>query len=769
MARRTPIEDAIRAALAPRRPQSYCFGVPFEAASTEEIIAAQVRDQCGFKYRWPVLQDPIFTPLFTALFSTTFLGGAATWTLFGGAISLASVASAIAVTALTIGLQYAMMPKPPKPEDGRAPLTQPLPYRFFGVGKCRVAGAFMLWEAVDGNLYSVQAIMAHPIDAYVDFYLNDDRVTLGGAGNDEVQAIGDRYANAVVKVWKRLGAVPETAYGDIVAQLGGQGIWTNDHRGDGQASLGMLCRTPKAENFTARFPYGKPALSAVGQWAKVWDFRDEDQDPEDEETWTWSDNSVLILAWHLCFNPFGERRDFRKAILPVFDMWQEEADVCDEGVALAIGGTEKRYTCGGFDTTEHGPKSATNAILATMDGWMCTRGDGAVLIVAGKFREKYCTTLTDADIIGYVTQHDVLFDDEINQLTPVFNYPATDYSSTNTDFFEDTAAQIEAGRALPEEGHYDWCTQWRQARRLGKRDWQRIRQKKQGQIFANLSGINAVYKPWTRLQTPVMIPGLNGKVIANRKATFDLMNGGFRIDYAKMPDNPADIDIWVPASDEGAAPPVPIKPVSDGIPTPIIDTVTVIASGGSVYLRVALVDPIRDDLTPRIEYRIHDIGGGTPGNWISQNFSDATPSGGLILLNTNPVPGDQNLDVRASYIGANGKPGPDTTPVNITSTVDNTPPDDLISFGAGNGAGQFTVSFGTENDPHLATVAIYRVPHAVVLNRATHLVSQPAVSPGISYMIPVTSTAGSWDIYAEPKNRSGIAGSLEGPVAVTVS
>ncbi len=700
-------------------------------------------------------RDPIFTPLFTAILGT---GG---FTLFGATISYAAIASAIAVTALSIGLQYALAPKPPKPEDGRAPLAQPVPYRFWGVGECRLAGSFMLWEGVDDKLVSVQAIVAHAIDSITGIYLQDDHVTVNASG--VVQPIGDRYKGDLVKIWTRLGAVPETAYSRIVSLLESQGIWTNNHRGDGQASLAMTCGSPEAEDFTSRFPYGRPQASIVGKLAKVWDFRDPSQSPTNPGTWKWSNNSVLILAWHLCFNQFGEKQDYRRAILPAQDMWQEEANVCDELVPLASGGTEKRYTCSGYDTTEHGPKSATNAILATMDGWMCTRGDGAVLVVAGKYREKYCASLTDADVVGYVNQRDVLFDEEINRFTPKFNYPATDYSTTDTDFFEDTAAQLRAGRPLPEEGHYDWCTQWRQARRLGKRDWTRIQQKSRGSIYANLTGINAACAPWIRLETPVMIPALNGKVISNRKATINLMKGGYQVDFVKMPDNPADIDAWDPDADEGSAPPVPIKPVSEGLPVPTIDSIAVVSHGGSVNLRVSLIDPNRSDVIPTIRYRI------SGGNWIDQNFKGAAASAGLIVLNTNPVPGDQNLEVQAAFIGSNGKTGTYSASQFVTSTVDTTAPQALLTFSTTDGSGQFVANVGTANDGHLVSVAIYRVASGGAISPRPTPVAHPAVSPGISYAIPVAAPAGTWDIYAEPINRSGIAGPLSGPAAVTVS
>lgn len=117
------------------------------------------------------LYDPIFTPLFTSLFTT--LGFSATT-----AALLGAGAAAIATTALAIGIQALLAPKPPRPEDGKIPKVQSVPYRQWGVGRARVAGAYMLWEAVGKNLYAVQAIAGHRIKSVNRYWLHDDEVTL---------------------------------------------------------------------------------------------------------------------------------------------------------------------------------------------------------------------------------------------------------------------------------------------------------------------------------------------------------------------------------------------------------------------------------------------------------------------------------------------------------------------------------------------------------------------------------------------------------------
>ncbi|WP_322882617.1 hypothetical protein U8C37_10050 [Sinorhizobium medicae] len=648
-----------------------------------------------------VMFDPIFTPIFTAVLgSGGFAIGATT-------ISYASIASAIATTAISIGLQalMAQTPKPPKPEDGRSPLNQAIPFRTYAVGRTRLAGARMMWEAVGSNLYSVQAIAGHKIKSFNRFYLNDDEVTVV---DNVVQPLttGGRYGagSANVRLYTRLGNNPETPYSELVSALGADGIWTSNHRGDGQASLAMRAHNADAQDQQTAFPYGAPSPSVEIDGAYCWDFRDPAQDPADQSTWTWTRNSAVICAWHLCFNEFGFGLDYTKALLPVIALWKEEADVCDELVPLKGGGTERRYECNGWDTTENGPKSGLNAILSTCDGHLVARGDGARILTVGKFRESRTATLTDADIVGHQVQYDVLFEDECNRLVPKFTYPATNYTSCDTDFFEDTAAQLSAGRVLTQEGSYEWCHQWRQARRLGKRDWLRLRQKVKGSLDVRLSGINAVYARWVRLETPNRLPRLNGKLLENRRSVLALTKGGFSMDFVEQPDG---IDDWNPTTEEGQQPPVPPAVNASNIPTPVINLIQAKASNNSVYIRVVVIDPADDSFIPIVRYRVADIGAGTPGAWIEQPFPGAEPSGGYINLNTNTVPVDQELQVQVAFKASNGKYSNWSVTEEVTSTADPTPPGVVTSPSAVGGLGAATFNWNAPNSSNYAGAKIY--------------------------------------------------------------
>ena len=675
----------------------------YESTPSEEIarrVAAIDLSQANWlRSTTTAAYDPIFTPIFTAILGT---GGI---TIGASTITYASIATAIATTALTVGLQMMLAPKPPTPEDAKYAMRQPIPYRIWGVGRTRMSGALVFYDSTanSAGLGKVHAIAGHRVKSFNRFWLHDDEVTFQADGIT-VNNKGDRYKDDSVRIITRLGLNPETAYAEVISAFPNQ--WTVNHRGDGQASLAMLANAMRAKDQAKTFPYGPPEASAEVDLAYCWDPRDSAQDPEKPSTWAWTQNPALHIIWHLCFNEFGYGLDYKRAILPVVDLWNEEADICDEDIPNAGGGTHKRFQCNGFDTTENGPKAGLNAMLATCDGHLVSRGDGARILTVGKFREDRVVTITDDDIVGHQIQYDVLFDEECNRLVPKFNYPEIGYSTSDTDFFEDVSRQLTAGRVLPQDGNYQWCTDWRQARFLGKRDWLRIQEKARGTLNVRLSGINAVYARWIRLETPKRIPTLNGSLIENRKSILDLMKGGFSLDFIKHPD---DIDAWTPATDEGQQPPVPTPSDPDEIYTPVINLVQAKSKSGSVYIRVVIVDPDVDSYTPVVRYRVSDNGTGSPGAWVAQEFPDAEPSGGFINLNTNVVPPDQDLDLQVAFKTSGGSYGDWSSTATVTSTVYPDPPADVtdVSASAVTVAGQVVFEWTAPNDDSYGGAQIY--------------------------------------------------------------
>lgn len=700
-----------------------------------------------------VLFDPILTPLFVSAGLTGSI------TIGTAVISTASIASAIVTTAVSIGLQYLMMPKPPTPEAARVPLRQAIPYRIWGVGRTRLAGAFMLWDNKEHILYAVQAIAAHRINQFTKYWLHDDEVTVNPTtGLISLVVPGDKYGDENVYIWHREGDPGQTAISEIADAFAADAepLWSMDHVGVGQAYLGMFAGATRIKDQNKMFPHGIPALTAETELALCWDFRDPMQDPEDESTWTWTQNCALIIAWHLCFNEFGYGLDYRKALMPVLDLWKEEADICDEAIPLAAGGTEPRYQCNGSDTTENSPKAALNAMISACDGHLVQRGDGARILTVGKFRESRCVTLKDTDVIGHQMQYDVFLQDEINRIIPKFTYPETGYSTCDADFFEDVPAQLKAGRVMAQDGVYQWVHRWRQARRLAKRDWLKIREKVKGTVSVRLSGINAIYSRWVRFATPLGRPSLDGKIIENRKVTLALTEGGFNMDFMQHPTN---IDDWNPATDEGKQPPIPKPPANSGVVTPAIASVVPKAKNGAVYLRVNLLDPDDDSLTPAVWYRLANDGSGSPGKWSpEQKFDDPESDGINLILDTTTVPPNQALHVQAAYISSGGRYSPRSATYNVTSTVDGTAPGSAIDldYTSPNFSAR---AANTTSDQGRTAYITYKVGTTAQSFAAATLIDKLSASPGDVRYVVVPSAAGATRrLWAQPENGSGIVG-----------
>lgn len=707
----------------------------------------------GYLYS-SVCFDPIITPIVSSIVGSVFgVGTVAT-----------QIVSALVTTAIVTGIQMLLAPKPPKPEDGKQPLQQAIPPRHWGVGETRLAGAYMLWEAKAEMLYAVQAIAGHPIDSIKAWYLHDDKVTLTGT---LVNPLSNGRYEAPINLYKRLGTASDAPYTPMIDAFSGQGIWTTNHRGDGQASIGMTAKHGSQQDYNKNFPYGAPRVSVVARLAKCWDFRDPAQSPTDPTTWTWTTNPVVQLAWHWCFSEFGHGKDYTKAILPVIDIWKEEADVCDELVPLNGGGTEKRYECSGWDTTENGPKAGTNSILAACDGWICERGDGALLITVGKYRASKVVTLTDADITGHAVQYDVLPEDECNRLVPKFTYPDTDYSTTDTDFFEDTAAQLATGRVLTQEADFRWVTKWRQARRLGIREFRRIRQKRRGTLDVRLSGLNAIYARWIQLSTPKRLPALNGSIVENRRSVVALTKGGFQMDFIEHPSN---LEVWNPATDEGQAPPIPPKPDGGVLPTPVVSSLTAQAKSGVVYLSATIAQPSDTDLVPTLRYKVYDPSAPTTsGSWVEQRFNYPLASGSDWILNTGAVPADRQLYVQVAFIAGNGQRSPWSAQQLITTTADPTPPAQIPTASATGGAGQATFNWTAPNSENYSGVILY---WNTTNNFATATQVTPPTygAPGSSGSRVVTGiSAGTRYGWAVAINKSGIAAAAKATGSFTVT
>ena len=606
-------------------------------------------------------------------------------------------------------LQTLLAPKPPKPEDGKIAVRNPLPPRAYGAGRNRVAGSTIFLESTSkGHLYEIRALLSHECYQFVSYYLHEDEVTLATGGG--VTQLDKKYGPSNVSILTRLGTVPETAYSEVTTDF--PTLWPSTARGDGICSALLSCQDGSAKKQGKIYPFGKPELSCVLDCALVYDPRDAAQDPDDSSTWAWSDNPVLIILWHLCFNEFGMGRNYATAVLPNVAQWIIEANHCDEPVDLVAGGTEKRYRANVYATTDTDPKAAMAKMLATCDGWLCDRGDGGVDIRVGVYRTP-TITLTDDDIVGFEINFGVPDEEVVNRLDVKFTDYRNKYTEGETDPWEDTADQTTRGAVRQQSYDLTWVHSWTQARRVAKREFARLRQPIRGTLDIRVSAINAAYDRWIQV-TSDSIPQLGDQVIETRGGKMSLLAGVVRINFIATDST---IDDWTPATDEGQEPPavdadgnIIVEPDPVSLPQPTVDTVTaseVLVGDTGVYsptLIVTIDDPAHDSLGYRVEWS-YTSGGSTVTD--HQDFpGPQSPSGGSIVFMTGPVPATSSLSVVVYSIASDGvtlsdaSDPPETVDTRLSSIAPQTVATDA----------DFTLTVGTdaENIRHTGTLTADR-------------------------------------------------------------
>lgn len=522
------------------------------------------------------MMDPILTPLIVG--GLTSAGLAGTIGVTATAIA-AHVLSFVIVAGAAVGLYLLTAPPIPKPEDGKLPVSETVAPRQYCYGAARLSGPFMLRETNrrtaggagsgnGGNLCSVVALASHEIDSFRNIYLNDNKCQFGGnptpnpaltAGDPvDVQTDG-RYGANRVHITTRRGVVPETRIAMFDTVSLDSSLWPSTARGDGIASLGMTCSdgssdasTPDSQ--TKRFPYGAPNPSAVVHGYKVYDQRFPEQILSDPSTWAWSNNPVLCIMHFLCFSEFGFRYPYSLAIASVIADWNHQVNICNDRLDTLTGGplSINRYELGGFATTDNEPKATLREMLNACDGWLVRRGDSSCLIRVGKF-EPSGVTITDDQILGFSYQNGLSDEEVINRLDIQLNSQDHAYTQVECDPFDDNPDQTARGHVRESVLNLNWVQDYRIARRLGKREFYRVREPLRGTLELKLSAINAAYERWIYVASD-LIPALSNRYIENRACRFVLAGDTPSIHMEFIGIDETKLEAWAP-SNEGKAPP----------------------------------------------------------------------------------------------------------------------------------------------------------------------------------------------------------------------
>jgi hypothetical protein len=312
------------------------------------------------------------------------------------AVGLPTLAFGASVGAIALGASYLLLagaaylvsqafapPKPgaPKPEDGKYNLKQTVPPLVYVLGKTKKAGDYVFLEERNGIAYHIMVTAAHSIHAFLVHYLHDEPVTIV----DGVITSPERLTNRV-SLQERLGADLSSAYATVVDAF--PDIWSNDHRGDGLASVFMYVGSVPTEELQTVYPHGMPSHSAVIEGHnRIYDPR--------TGTYGYTRNIALFRLWHLT-HPVGGKLTLNDVYMPD---WINAANVCDQGVTNRLGVVENRYHGGFWFRANNDPVEVGRIMDQAADMVLYERPDGKVGVHAGSLVEPDIL-LTANDIVA---------------------------------------------------------------------------------------------------------------------------------------------------------------------------------------------------------------------------------------------------------------------------------------------------------------------------------------------------------------------------------
>jgi len=589
--------------------------------------------------------------------------------------AVATVIANIVVIAAGVAIALLLAPKPPKPEGGTISVQQDNPPITYVYGdEVRVAGAIALKEAFDEDLIIIQALAGHEVEFTGTYYFNDDRFTLTGGIRSGRPTGMDGHKYNDVDIDTRLGLATETNYAQTTALSGG--MWPSTARGDATASMQSVCPAGKIKYFTDHYPVGQPDPSAVISGTRIFDPRDEDQDPDDPTTFKFvrTNNVALQIIHFYCFSPYGPGKDYHKAIEPWLDEWITEIDLCDEFVPKKVG-TERRFTSAGFTTTEQDDRSTLKVLRESCAGKLIELGDGAVRLWTGVFRAAEFT-LTDADIIDCKLIVGREQPSAGNAFICKYTSRDNDWTTVPTDPFEWTEDQTRWGRREQIEIERRWIYSTGQASRILKRFYLQTKQATKGTLRLHWSGLAAAYEQNVAISSNTLPPRLRNCTIEVRKAVISAMTGIVTIDFVLTS---AEIDAYDPATDESDPAPVPAKPAREAQYVPAnVDAFAFHQAGSTlVSVDVSFDTPEKSPgvyraLDYRVQWRVQDIGGGVPGAWNFQFFDDVPATDPRTHLIVGVVPDNTILEVEVrSETRSKGTPSDwsDTVEVDTGATA----------------------------------------------------------------------------------------------------
>lgn len=258
---------------------------------------------------------------------------------------------------------------------------------FIVYGRRRVGGLLVFFHprvvGSDHYRYFVIACAGHRCAGNPTFVLGDEIVTVNGSN----MVTSGKYANAAW-LWFQRGLASETANATFVSECGGK--WTSAHKGNGVAAI-----YAKFKMTDAVIQAGMPNITAII------DGKDDIHDYRDDSDDNFTANSALVFYdWMQLPREEGGFGAYPDEIPD--DTWiAAQANVCDENVSLAAGGTEKRYELNAYITTGGSPADVREQMVLNCAGsFACS---GGVFFMRPGYYVAQSHTLSEDNLVSAIS------------------------------------------------------------------------------------------------------------------------------------------------------------------------------------------------------------------------------------------------------------------------------------------------------------------------------------------------------------------------------
>lgn len=642
------------------------------------------------------------------------VGRSALWSLAGAALTKASVPA----------------------QQVQATLSQTDAPRIRAYGRNLLGGQRVFFESADGELFQLVVCAHGQVDGLVQFWWDGEPVVTDPDG----------FVHRYKRNYFRDGSGNGGDYTGIPARNLSlfPTLWTTQHRLQGQATFLAIFGDPSDEDFPKVFPKGAyTVVQAEVRGSRVLNMAGAS---------VYSENSGLCIR-DLMTNSDGWN-------IPVARLdtasWQAFVTLCGQGVPLAAGGTEPRYSLCGYYSLDDALKDVTARMLATCDGQIYETAEGKIGILGGQWSEPDVTITADDILSIEMTDGYDPFSD-YNVLKGSFVSPLHAYQSIEVAELRDEAS-LATQEERAEQFDNDMVPENGQMQRLMKIKRAKDRRALTGTIRTNLVGMKARFPRGDGIHIIRVVAeefGLDG-VFEVTSHSFDIPSGTCEIGVASIT-NPYGWDV----AEEKPLPPTiadigtPDHSLPDMSPVLVQEVVTVSGDVRGVRLTVTTANPGRADLVLRAQIVRGSYAADADAAWIDMATAGYVAESGVL-------DDGATYTVRVRWRGR----GDWVLAGVVTVRANPTPPSAPTSFSAVRVGGQTSLDWRNADDGFYRTQILRNTTN----NSATATVIQSVagVAGQVSgYDDPITGSGVRY-YWARTINPSGVPSSLAGPVSVTL-